>query len=153
MLSQEREEEGPSLMLIGGENPNFILRQAYFLERDHRTNVIRFMEYMPTKLKDFLSHEEFTEIVSSLNKLCAEACKMCYWENFFDVISLFLFYYWYRNHFYRTVERMKEKVKKLNEKYLARGILIRCPSECAFAHLEIDVGSVPKESDFDTADE
>ena len=146
MISTDQQESDCSLILEGIDQPDFAVRRVYLLERDHRTNSIRFMTHMPTDLKSFLSEEEFGLVVGEINELCQEACKPCKWENFIDVVTLFLFYYFYRNHFYRTVERLKVKVRELNEKYLCRGILIRCPSACAFMHLEIDVGSVQSES-------
>jgi hypothetical protein len=124
------------------EGRNFCIRQVYLLERDHRTNYIRFMTHMPSDLKAHLSEEEFGAIVGEINELCQEACKQCKWENFIDVLTLFLFYQFYRNHFYRTVEKLKIKVKELNKKFIPRGIWIKCPSSCAFMHLEFDVGSL-----------
>jgi len=114
----DREESTPSLILMGIDQPNFSIRKAYLLERDHRTNYIRFIDYMSKDLKSLISEEEFASIVNGINELCAEACKPCKWENLIDVLTLFLFYYFFRNHFYRTVERLKQEVRKMNETFM-----------------------------------
>ncbi len=114
----DREESTPSLILMGVDQPNFSTRKAYLLERDHRTNYIGFIDYMSKDLKSLISEEEFASIVNGINELCAEACKPCKWENLIDVLTLFLFYYFFRNHFYRTVERLKQEVRKMNETFM-----------------------------------
>lgn len=112
---------------------------VFLLERDFRTNLVRFMEHKPIGLE--MEDSEFQKIVETVNSICATATNPSLIEGLLDFFSFYTFSLLFKGRSAKQCEELEgflADVNRQNEKYF-----FLPPNRTAFLFFRIEIKNPP----------
>lgn len=111
-----------------------------YVQRDYSRGMkLKFETQLPKSLENFISQEEFTQFIESLNDIYADSETLKLGEGCMACMTAYLLYCCIRTHKQKCMKRASDLISNQNDLWKERNITIFDPITKGFRVLEIHI--------------